>query len=58
MRNGVESEGKNGRASPGFFFLPARTDAESLELARASSLISLRGIFLKVSAYWRGTFSH
>jgi hypothetical protein len=51
-------EGKNGRPTGGFLSLPACTNAESLELARASSLVSLRGVFLKVSAYWRGTFSH
>jgi hypothetical protein len=35
VRNGVEPEGKNGRASPGFFSLSACTDAESLEHQRA-----------------------
>ena len=33
-------------------------NAESLELARASSNVFQRRVFLKVSAYWRGTFSH
>jgi hypothetical protein len=37
--------------------LPGCTNAESLELARASSMFLAR-VFLKVSAYWRGTFSH
>jgi hypothetical protein len=55
VRNGVELEGKNGRASPGFFFLPVCTDAEFLELFRASSM-KLRNFFLKVRAYFAGGF--
>ena len=56
MRNGVEPEGKNGRALPVFFSLPACTDAESLELGRGFARAKFQRIFLKVKAYFAGGF--
>jgi hypothetical protein len=44
----VEPEGKNGRASPGFFLLPVCTDAESPEQFRARSFKIARRIFPSV----------
>jgi hypothetical protein len=38
MRNGVEPEGKNGRALPGSFLQSVCTEAESPEQFRAQSM--------------------